>query len=66
VTRPTGPVFTIKLRSIRGDGIHGLRAILKRLLRSHGFKCIAAFEEFLHSRSCRRTVPANDPRIRKG
>jgi hypothetical protein len=40
------PVFTIRLRSIDGrNDIHGLRAILKSLLRRHGFKCIAASEE---------------------
>lgn len=36
------PTFVLKL--LRGTGIHGLRAILKRLLRSHGFKCISAKE----------------------
>jgi hypothetical protein len=37
--------FVIKLESIRGDGIRQLRAILKRLLRRHGFRCVAAYEE---------------------
>jgi hypothetical protein len=47
VTRPSGPVFTIRLRPIQPDcnGIHGLRAILKHLLRRYGFRCIAAYEE---------------------
>ena len=41
----TRPTFTIKLQSLRGDGIRGLRHVLKRLLRDYGFKCIAAHEE---------------------
>jgi hypothetical protein len=41
----TRPTFTIKLQSLRGDGIRDLRHILKRLLRTYGFKCIAAREE---------------------
>ena len=47
MTRPSGPLFTIKLRPVRPDfnGIHGLRAILKSLLRRHGFRCVAAYEE---------------------
>ena len=36
--------FIIKLVSQHGDGIRGLRHVLKRLLRSHGFKCIPAVE----------------------
>jgi hypothetical protein len=42
-----GPVFVIKLRPIRRDsnGIHGLRSLLKRLLRGYGFRCTAAYEE---------------------
>jgi hypothetical protein len=43
--KPGGPVYVIKLQPLRGAGIHGLRAILKRLLRSHGFRCISAIEE---------------------
>jgi hypothetical protein len=42
VTRPT---FVLKLQSQRDDGIHGLRHVLKRLLRTHGFICVAAYEE---------------------
>ena len=40
------PTFVLKLQSIRdGRGsIRGLRHVLKRLLRSHGFKCISAEE----------------------
>jgi hypothetical protein len=40
-------VFVIKLRPTRpsADGIRGLRWILKTLLRRHGFRCTAAYEE---------------------
>lgn len=41
----TRPTFVLKLQSIRGEGIHGLRAILKSLLRRHGFRCIPAHVE---------------------
>jgi hypothetical protein len=42
-----GPVFVLKLRPIRSDAdsIRGLRAILKSLLRRHGFRCVDAPEE---------------------
>jgi hypothetical protein len=42
-----GPVFVLNLRPIRSDadGIRGLRAILKILLRRYGFRCIDAREE---------------------
>jgi hypothetical protein len=41
------PVFVIKLRPVRSDsdGIRGLRAILKTLLRRHGFRCTTAYEQ---------------------
>jgi hypothetical protein len=41
----TRPIYIIKLQSLRGASIHALRAILKSLLRQHGFKCLAAREE---------------------
>jgi hypothetical protein len=41
----TRPTFVIRLQALRGGSIHGLRAILKRLLRTHGFRCISAREE---------------------
>jgi hypothetical protein len=37
--------FILKLVSPRGDNIVGLRAILKTLLRRHGFRCVSAHEE---------------------
>jgi hypothetical protein len=43
-----GPVFVIKVRPVRSDSksnIHGLRAILKILLRRYGFVCTSAHEE---------------------
>jgi len=43
--KPSGSVYVIKLRSLHGAGFHGLRAILKRLGRSYGFKCLSAIEE---------------------
>jgi len=42
VNRPT---FVLKLQSIRGDGIRGLRHVLKRLLRTYGFRCISVRDE---------------------
>jgi hypothetical protein len=36
--------FFLTLETSRGDGIHGLRAILKILLRRHGFRCTDARE----------------------
>jgi len=46
-----GPVFVIKLRPVRpdSDGIRGLRAILKSLLRRHGFRRITACEELINN-----------------
>jgi hypothetical protein len=46
--RPGKPVFVIKVQPVRadcGDGIRGLRWILKTLLRRHGFRCTAAYED---------------------
>jgi hypothetical protein len=43
-----GPLYVLKIRPVRSDSksnIHGLRAILKILLRRFGFRCIAAHEE---------------------
>jgi len=50
--KPNRPTYVLKLQPLRGAGIHGLRAILKRLLRSHGFRCVSAVEEkeFPHER----------------
>jgi len=44
--RVIDPSYIIKLRSLRPDraSIHGLRAILKRLLRDHQFRCVSAIE----------------------
>jgi hypothetical protein len=39
------PIYVIRLTPKYGTGIHGLRAILKRLGRTHGFKCLSAREE---------------------
>jgi hypothetical protein len=35
------PTFILKIRSLRGDGIHELRALLKRLLRPHQWRCVS-------------------------
>jgi hypothetical protein len=47
MTRPSRPVFVIKLQPIRSDSsdIRGLRWILKTLLRRYGFVCTTAYEE---------------------
>jgi hypothetical protein len=33
------------LKSLRGDGIRDLRALLKRLLRPHQWKCVSIQQE---------------------
>ena len=38
------PTFVLRLESIRGDGIRGLRHVLKRLLRDHKVRCVSAIE----------------------
>lgn len=39
------PVYVLRLEGKRGaGGIHALRALLKILLRRHGFKCLDARE----------------------
>jgi hypothetical protein len=49
----TGTIFTVTFRAPSGSaGIHALRAMLKVLLRRHGFRCIDATEE-------EATTPAN-------
>jgi hypothetical protein len=40
------PVFVLRLRPLPGtDAIRQLRALLKRALRSHGFKCLSVEQE---------------------
>jgi hypothetical protein len=40
------PIFTLRLEGKPGAaGIHGLRKLLKVLLRKYGFKCLDAREE---------------------
>jgi hypothetical protein len=36
--------FVVRLRATRGDGIKGLRAVLKFALRAHGLRCISVEE----------------------
>jgi hypothetical protein len=38
---PQGPIFVLRLRSLRGDDVRRLRALLKVLLRRHGWKCVS-------------------------
>jgi hypothetical protein len=54
-----GPVFVVRLRPTRpgADGIRAQHAILKALLRHHGFHCLTACEE--------RTSPAVTVRRRR-
>jgi hypothetical protein len=42
--KPSRPTYVIKLQSLHGSSIHALRAVLKRLLRTHGFRCVSAKE----------------------
>jgi len=38
------PVYLLRLESLRGTDVRGLRAVLKTLLRRHGFRCVSAEE----------------------
>jgi hypothetical protein len=38
------PVFLVKFRPEKGDGLKSLRAILKFALRRHGVRCLEAVE----------------------
>jgi len=40
-----GPVYLLRLQGKPGDSVHGLRAVLKTLLRRHGLRCVDAREE---------------------
>lgn len=42
--RSKRPRFTVVLEATEGDGIHALRAFLKRALRSYGLKCVEVRE----------------------
>jgi hypothetical protein len=39
------PTFILKIRSLRGDDIRRLRALLKVLLRAHQWRCISVEQE---------------------
>jgi hypothetical protein len=41
VAATQAPVYIVRLRSLRGDGIRELRAILKTLLRRHAVRCLS-------------------------
>jgi hypothetical protein len=41
VSEAQGPIFVLRLRSLRGDEIRHLRALLKVLLRRHGWRCVS-------------------------
>jgi hypothetical protein len=44
--REPRPTFTLRIEGRPGGaGIHGLRAVLKVLLRKYGFKCLDARED---------------------
>jgi hypothetical protein len=45
------PVYILKLRPEPQvvDPVRALRAVLKRLLRQHGFKCITVYEDSTNS-----------------
>jgi hypothetical protein len=42
---PDWTVYLLKLESLRGEGIHELRALLKRLLRPHRWRCVSVERE---------------------
>jgi hypothetical protein len=39
--QPPRPVYVLKITPLHGDGIHELRALLKRLLRPHQWRCVS-------------------------
>jgi hypothetical protein len=41
----TPRTYLLRLRSLRGDDIHALRAILKALLRRYGWRCVSVEKE---------------------
>jgi hypothetical protein len=43
--RAPAPIFVLRLRSVRGEDIHHLRALLKVLLRWHGWRCVSLEQE---------------------
>jgi hypothetical protein len=43
--QPARPVYRLRIMSIRGDEIRHLRALLKVLLRQHGWRCISVEQE---------------------
>jgi hypothetical protein len=45
-------IYILRLRALRGaDAIRQLRALLKRALRSHGFRCLSVYEEIINDKS---------------
>jgi hypothetical protein len=42
---PQGPIFVLRLRSLRRDEIRRLRRLLKALLRQYGLRCISVEQE---------------------
>jgi hypothetical protein len=42
---PDTQIYVLRLRSLRGDDIHALRAILKALLRKYGWRCVSVERE---------------------
>ena len=45
MTKPSGPIYVIKLRGNGRDDVRALRWLLKRLLRSFGMRCIGISQE---------------------
>jgi hypothetical protein len=45
ITASCRPVFTIRLVATKPGAIHRLRALLKTLARTHGFRCLSAEED---------------------
>jgi hypothetical protein len=39
------PIYLLRLESLRGTDVRGLRALLKTLLRRFGFRCLSVEEE---------------------
>jgi hypothetical protein len=55
---PARPVYRLRIMSTRGDDIRRLRARLKALLRSHGWRCVSVEQEYArHPKPSERATP---------
>jgi hypothetical protein len=56
-----GPIFVLRLRSLRGDDVRRLRALLKVLLRRYGWRCVSLEQEMTPRPVLRLNLEAESP-----